>query len=78
MNTLDLKGRNAVVTGGAAGIGFAIAQRLTASGARVWNPAFDITPNQLITGIITEHGIFRAPYVESLAHAFERETALRS
>jgi len=35
MNELDLKGRNAVVTGGAAGIGFAIAQRLTHSGARV-------------------------------------------
>ena len=35
MNALDLKGRNAVVTGGAAGIGFAIAQRLIASGARV-------------------------------------------
>ena len=35
MNQLDLKGRNAVVTGGAAGIGFAIAQRLVASGARV-------------------------------------------
>ena len=35
MNQLDLKGRNAVVTGGAAGIGFAIAQRLAASGARV-------------------------------------------
>ena len=35
MNQLDLQGRNAVVTGGAAGIGFAIAQRLAASGARV-------------------------------------------
>ncbi|HEX4332462.1 MAG TPA: SDR family NAD(P)-dependent oxidoreductase [Usitatibacter sp.] len=35
MNTLDLKGRTAVVTGGAAGIGFAISQRLVASGARV-------------------------------------------
>jgi NAD(P)-dependent dehydrogenase (short-subunit alcohol dehydrogenase family) len=35
MNQLDLKGRSAVVTGGAAGIGLAIAQRLTASGARV-------------------------------------------
>ena len=35
MNQLDLKNRNAVVTGGAAGIGFAIAQRLAASGARV-------------------------------------------
>jgi 2-dehydro-3-deoxy-L-rhamnonate dehydrogenase (NAD+) len=35
MNQLDLKNRNAIVTGGAAGIGFAIAQRLVASGARV-------------------------------------------
>ena len=35
MNQLDLKGRNAVVTGGAAGIGFAIAQRLAHSGAQV-------------------------------------------
>ena len=35
MNALDLKGRNAIVTGGAAGIGLAIAQRLAASGARV-------------------------------------------
>ncbi len=35
MNQLDLQGRNAVVTGGAAGIGFAIAQRLAASGARL-------------------------------------------
>ena len=35
MNQLDLKNRAAVVTGGAAGIGFAIAQRLAASGARV-------------------------------------------
>ncbi|HVH28443.1 MAG TPA: S-methyl-5-thioribose-1-phosphate isomerase [Vicinamibacterales bacterium] len=52
--------------------------QLAASGARVWNPAFDVTPHQLITGIITERGIFRAPYVESLARAFEGETALRS
>ncbi len=35
MNILDLKGRTAVVTGGAAGIGLAVAQRLAASGARV-------------------------------------------
>jgi NAD(P)-dependent dehydrogenase (short-subunit alcohol dehydrogenase family) len=35
MNQLDLKNRNAIVTGGAAGIGLAIAQRLAASGARV-------------------------------------------
>ena len=35
MNRLDLQARNAIVTGGAAGIGLAIAQRLAASGARV-------------------------------------------
>ena len=35
MNQLDFKDRAAVITGGAVGIGFAIAQRLTASGARV-------------------------------------------
>jgi 2-dehydro-3-deoxy-L-rhamnonate dehydrogenase (NAD+) len=35
MNQLDLRGRNAVVTGGAAGLGFAITQRLIASGAAV-------------------------------------------
>ncbi|HUP98412.1 MAG TPA: SDR family NAD(P)-dependent oxidoreductase [Usitatibacter sp.] len=35
MNKLDLRGRNAVVTGGGAGIGLAIARRLVQSGARV-------------------------------------------
>ena len=44
-------------------------------GAHVWNPAFDVTPHALITGIITERGIFRPPYTESLARAFEVEAA---
>ena len=35
MNQLDMGGRCAVVTGAAAGIGFAIAKRLAASGARL-------------------------------------------
>ncbi|MBI4974794.1 MAG: S-methyl-5-thioribose-1-phosphate isomerase [Candidatus Omnitrophica bacterium] len=33
---------------------------------KVYNPAFDVTPNELITAIITEKGIFRKPYVLSL------------
>jgi methylthioribose-1-phosphate isomerase len=49
--------------------------RLAPEGAQVWNPAFDVTPHRLIAGIITERGIFRAPYVESLARAFDHEAA---
>jgi methylthioribose-1-phosphate isomerase len=46
--------------------------QLAPAGARVWNPAFDVTPHRLIAGIITERGIFRAPYTESLKEAFAR------
>ena len=34
-----------------------------------WNPAFDVTPAELIEAIVTEHGVHRAPYAESLAEA---------
>jgi methylthioribose-1-phosphate isomerase len=52
--------------------------QLAATGSLIWNPAFDVTPNQFISGIITEKGIFRAPYVHSLRAAFETEAAVRS
>jgi methylthioribose-1-phosphate isomerase len=45
--------------------------QLAPDGAHVWNPAFDVTPHQFIAGIITERGIFRAPYTESLKKAFD-------
>ncbi len=35
-------------------------------GIKVFNPAFDVTDQELITAIITEHGIARAPFQESL------------
>lgn len=35
-------------------------------GIKVFNPAFDVTDHELITGIITEYGIAREPYMESL------------
>ncbi len=46
------------------------ASRLTPVGAHIRNYAFDVTPHRYIEGIITERGIFKAPYVESLASAF--------
>src|SRR5712692_4489499 len=49
--------------------------QLAATGALIWNPAFDVTPHRFISGIITERGIFRAPYTESLRRAFEPEPA---
>jgi len=30
------------------------------------NPAFDITPQELVTGIVTERGIIRPPYAENM------------
>lgn len=38
---------------------------------KCYNPAFDVTDHTLISGIITEKGICRAPYTESLAKIFE-------
>jgi methylthioribose-1-phosphate isomerase len=35
-------------------------------GVGFYNPAFDVTPAELVTAIITEKGVARAPYVESL------------
>src|SRR5262249_14758355 len=41
--------------------------RVAPDGAAVENPAFDVTPNRYVTAIITERGVARAPYAESLA-----------
>jgi methylthioribose-1-phosphate isomerase len=41
--------------------------RLTPEGAHIRNPAFDVTPSKYVTAIITERGIARAPYDQSLA-----------
>jgi methylthioribose-1-phosphate isomerase len=43
------------------------ASRLTPVGASIRNPAFDVTPARFVTAIVTERGIARAPYEESLA-----------
>ncbi|HYK22147.1 MAG TPA: S-methyl-5-thioribose-1-phosphate isomerase, partial [Pyrinomonadaceae bacterium] len=40
--------------------------QLAPEGVKVHNPAFDVTPNQFITAIITDKGVARPPYIESL------------
>jgi methylthioribose-1-phosphate isomerase len=42
-------------------------KQIAPDGVRVENPAFDVTPNKYVTAIITERGVARAPYQESLA-----------
>jgi methylthioribose-1-phosphate isomerase len=48
-------------------------ERMAPEGVNVFNPAFDVTPNSLITGIITEYGIVRPPYGENLKKIFEKK-----
>ena len=43
------------------------------AGVKVFNPAFDVTDHDLIAGIVTEYGIARAPYTESLREIFEKK-----
>lgn len=40
---------------------------------KCYNPAFDVTDHTLISGIVTEKGICRAPYTESLAALFDNK-----
>jgi methylthioribose-1-phosphate isomerase len=42
-------------------------QRWSPAGIATYNPAFDVTPAELVTAFITEAGIVRRPYPESLA-----------
>ncbi len=46
--------------------------RATPEGSGAYNPAFDVTPNDLITAFITEHGVLRPPFRESLAVVLAR------
>lgn len=45
--------------------------QLAPEGIDVSNYAFDVTPNEFVTAIITEKGVARAPYTESLRRQFE-------
>jgi methylthioribose-1-phosphate isomerase len=44
-------------------------KQLTPHGVGICNPAFDVTPAKYVTAIVTERGVLRAPYTESLREA---------
>jgi len=44
--------------------------RVASPGARAWNPAFDLTPAELVTAFVTERGILKPPFAEAIAGAF--------
>ena len=49
--------------------------RIAPAGTDVRNPAFDVTPAELITGIVTEEGVIRAPFETGLPAAIEAAKA---
>jgi 3-oxoacyl-[acyl-carrier protein] reductase len=69
MNLLDMKGRHAVITGGATGLGFAIAQRMLASGARVtlWD--------RDVAGMLTAAELLRKQHLGSVVNTVQVDVA---
>jgi methylthioribose-1-phosphate isomerase len=53
-------------------------KQMVPDGVQVENPAFDVTPAKYVTAIITERGIVRAPYEESLRKLAEELSAMTS
>jgi len=48
-----------------------LGRRTAPLGVKTYNPAFDVTPHELITAIITEKGVVRQPYDEEIRKLFE-------
>ena len=48
-------------------------RRIAPEGIHVFNPAFDVTDADLITGIVTEYGVCRAPFKEGFEEIFRRK-----
>ena len=46
-------------------------QYITVAEVEVFNPAFDVTPHELITGIITEAGVIKSPFASGLRQVLE-------
>ena len=52
-----------------------LGRQTIADGTDIYNPAFDVTPAELVTAIITENGVAKAPYEESLRRLCKKEAA---
>ncbi|MBR1670715.1 MAG: S-methyl-5-thioribose-1-phosphate isomerase [Butyrivibrio sp.] len=48
-------------------------ERMAPEKVKVYNPAFDVTDSELITGIVTEYGVLRAPYTEAIKQLFDEK-----
>lgn len=48
-------------------------ERMAPEGVKVFNPAFDVTDHDLISGIVTEYGVAYAPFTDSLKKIFEKK-----
>jgi methylthioribose-1-phosphate isomerase len=46
--------------------------RVAPEGAHVYNPAFDVTPGHLVTAFVTEYGVIRPPYLETVPALADR------
>lgn len=53
-------------------------ERMAPKGVKVFNPAFDVTDNELITAIVTEYGIARAPFKKSLEEIKQKKLIAQS
>ncbi len=51
------------------------AKPMAADGVKTFNPAFDVTDADLISGIVTEYGVARPPYTTSIPELFRRKAA---
>ena len=47
-------------------------KRMAPKGVKVYNPCFDVTDHELITGIVTEYGVVQAPYEVSIKNLVQR------
>ncbi len=52
-----------------------LGRQVSPKGASARNPAFDITPNRLVTGIVTENGVVYPPYTDNLRKAVNVTTS---